>query len=232
MRQLLRESIVLSYDELRILLQSQEIYDFYGFCMGDHKLKDEEVIILVQKMAEKGFLLYSDEGLVFCSILDKLLRAARYGETVVTIKSSRSELPVICVYSYKNNYVTVENLILWKNSIRISVHDAESLAEYIEDNGYYPINISFTNYIEHSYAESALKEAINSCNVGNGCILDIQVYHTHRRDIFKTIQVYEYGLYLFMTVSKSDTKKYEVFTSQIMRDMILDILGGDKVDIS
>lgn len=130
------EALLLTQEELGVLLQAAGCTGWYGFALETETLPEETAVRLLNEMVNKG-LLHAD-GQAF--YLDKqaaaAMRTLQQAKRVVVVSEAENELPPYCCY-IGDQILICEWMSQRKNTMKLKLCGHGQLCGLLQDEGYF-----------------------------------------------------------------------------------------------
>lgn len=229
MREVIQSGVVLEYDELRMLLQSQGVKTFLCFTMDEKQLSDAEVILNIHSLVEKELITYSclKNGFVPCGLLQEFLRIVKKTEKTLVIQRKMREYPVVFIYQFRDKCAMVESLLCKKNALKISIQNSKKLFQLLQISGYLPGKNQILTSAEAVLADEMIRSGLTDLSE----VFHISIYDADQETVSKDIVLYEKGIYWYMQTEGENLDRFESLTEEAMKSIRDELEVGESYDI-
>lgn len=136
MKEVVEKSVLLTFDEIRILLYGMGVSEIVGFYMPEKIFSQEEVVAALRHLSEAGFIEAGEEKFIIRKDIKNLLEIVAVPDFTDIWMPSGEEGPAFFLYFSGDNTVVSERFWNKKDTLKFAVFDRETFKKWREDYMY------------------------------------------------------------------------------------------------
>ncbi len=133
MAEMLEKGIVLTFDEVRILLHAMEVTKIEGIYMPEKIFREDEIIRAMHHMSEAGIIEAREEKFQIRDDIRQILEIMSKPEQAGVWKPEREDGQAFFVYWKKEQVVVSERFWRKKEALKLTVFKKENFEKWRED---------------------------------------------------------------------------------------------------
>ncbi|MCB6415384.1 hypothetical protein LI221_09970 [Faecalimonas umbilicata] len=131
--EVIEKGILLTFDELRILLYGMGVREIEGIYMPEKTFQKEEILFAMHHMAEAGFIEAGEEKFRVREDVRTLLETMAYPEQTEIFHPGGSEGPAFFLYEKEETVVVSQQFFQKKDTLRLSVFGRKEFEQWREE---------------------------------------------------------------------------------------------------
>ena len=133
MTEIIEKGILLTFDEMRILLYAMDVSCIEGIYMPEKKFSESDIISAMHHLSEAGFIAAGEEKFLIREDIRSLLEIVAAPEWTDIWKPAGAEGPAFFLYFSGDRTVVSEQFFRRKNTLRLTLFEREAFNRWREE---------------------------------------------------------------------------------------------------
>ncbi|MDO4617065.1 MAG: hypothetical protein Q4B03_06370 [Lachnospiraceae bacterium] len=127
---LIEKTVILSFDELKILLHSMGVRELDGIYMSEKTYCEEDVIYAMKHLADEGFITAMEDRFLIRRDLQAILAIMVAPEWTDIWQPRGEEGPAFFIYARGDEYVISESFLRRRSTLKLTLFDSNGFEDW------------------------------------------------------------------------------------------------------